>query len=55
MYNTQKSLAEMDSPGKLTIGSTIYKTIGFQKVLSRSRIRDIHTSQFHMDVGLFRG
>ena len=44
----------MDSAGEITIESTVYMTIGFQKVLFRSHIKDIHTSQFHMDVGLFR-
>ena len=55
MHNTKKLRTEMDSAGKTTLISTVYKTIGFQKVLSISGIKHIHTSQFHVDVGYFKG
>ena len=54
VHDTEMLWVEMDSAGEITIESTVYMTIGFQKVLFRSHIKDINTSQFHMDVGLFR-
>ena len=54
MHNIEILWAEMDSAGEITIESIVYQNIGFQKVLFRGHVKDICTSQFNMDINLFR-